>query len=188
MSIEPDVTDILLQQDERGLERIVPILYDELKRVARAQLAHESRNHTLQPTALVHEAYLRLVNIDRMTVEGRAHFLGLAARLMRQILVDHARRKRADIRGGDVTIVGLDDAIPATSRINLDLLALDTALTELGSFDPRQRDLVELKFFGGLTIAETAAALNISTAMVEREWTIARAWLYHRLAGRGEQP
>ena len=191
MTTDRDVTDYLLDPErEKGgaLERIVPIVYDELRRVARAHLGREQPNHTLQATALVHEVYLRLVNVDRMTVEGRAHFLALAGRLMRQILVDHARRKRADKRGGDYTIVGLDHAVATPNGPGpapaLDLIALDDALTELASFDSRQREVVELKYFAGLTIAEIATALGISAATVEREWATAKAWLFHRLSGR----
>ena len=187
MTTDRDVTDYLLDPERDkavALERIVPIVYDELRRVARAHLGREQPNHTLQATALVHEVYLRLVNVDRMTVEGRAHFLALAGRLMRQILVDHARRKRADKRGGEYTIVGLDHAAATPSAPALDLIALDDALTELASFDPRQRELVELKYFAGLTIAEIATTLRISAATVEREWATAKAWLFHRLSGR----
>jgi RNA polymerase sigma factor (TIGR02999 family) len=187
MTTDPAVTDYLLdpERDKVGaLARIVPIVYDELRRVARAHLGRERPNHTLQATALVHEVYLRLVNVDRMTVEGRAHFLAVAGRLMRQILVDHARRKRADKRGGEYTIVGIDQAAGAPGAPALDLIALDDALTELASFDPRQREVVELKYFAGLTIAEIATTLGISAATVEREWATAKAWLFHRLSGR----
>ncbi len=185
MSTDRDVTDYLLDPERQhagSLERIVPIVYGELRRVAQAHLLREQPNHTLQATALVHEVYLRLVQVDRMTVEGRAHFLALAGRLMRQILVDHARRKRADKRGGEYTMVGLDHAASAQSAPALDLIALDDALTELASFDPRQREVVELKYFAGLTIAETATALGVSAATVEREWATAKAWLFHRLS------
>jgi RNA polymerase sigma factor (TIGR02999 family) len=187
MNADRDVTDYLLDPGRAradNLEGLVPIVYDELRRVARAHLGREQPNHTLQPTALVHEVYLRLVNVDRMTVEGRAHFLALAARLMRQILVDHARRKRADKRGGEYTIVGLEHAAATPGAPGVDLIALDEALTELAAFDPRQREVVELKYFAGLTIAEMATALSISAATVEREWATARAWLFHRLSGR----
>ncbi len=185
MTTDRDVTDHLLDPDRGNagsLERIVPIVYAELRRVAQAHLHREQLNHTLQATALVHEVYLRLVRVDRMTVEGRAHFLALAGRLMRQILVDHARRKRADKRGGDYTIVGLEHAAATHSAPALDLLALDDALTELASLDARQHEVVELKYFAGLTIAEIATALGISAATVEREWATAKAWLFHRLS------
>ena len=141
---------------------------DELRRVARGHLRREHVGHSLEATALVHEVYLRLVNVDRMTIDGRAHFLVLAARLMRQILVDHARRRAAIRRVGDVQLVSLDEAGAIAQPAGVDILALDEALDEMASFDARQRDLVELKFFGGLTIDETATALSISPATVTR--------------------
>jgi RNA polymerase sigma factor (TIGR02999 family) len=185
MASSQDVTELLRnwrQGDAAALECLVPLVYDELRKVARAHLRRERPSHSLQATALVHEVYLRLVAVDRMTIAGRAHFLGLAARLMRQILVDHARRKRADKRGGDVTVVGLEDADQAVAPMGVDILALDQALDEMAAFDPRQRDLVELKFFGGLTIDEAALSLGVSPSTVEREWAVAKAWLYHRLS------
>jgi RNA polymerase sigma factor (TIGR02999 family) len=187
MSTRRDITDVLLdpRRDPAALDRIVPVLYDELRRIARAHLRREPPNHTLDPTALVHEAYVRLVSVDRMTIDGRTHFLSLAARLMHQVLVDHARRKRADKRGGEVTILSLEEAAAKHDRPrNVDLIALDDALGELGSLDPRQRDLVELKFFGGLTTQEIAAVLGISVATVEREWASAKAWLFRRIASK----
>jgi RNA polymerase sigma factor (TIGR02999 family) len=180
-----DVTDVLLdpRRDPGALDRIVPIVYEELRRVARAHFGREAPNHTLQPTALVHEVYMRLVNVDRMTIESRAHFLAVAARLMRQVLVDHARRKRSDKRGGGVTIVSLTESdARAGSTPNVDLIVLDDALRELASIDPRQRDVVELKFFAGLTIGEIATSLNVSPATIEREWATAKAWLFRRMA------
>jgi RNA polymerase sigma factor (TIGR02999 family) len=185
MPIQGDITAIL--HDWRygkaeGLERLVPLIYDELRKVARGHLRREPAGHSLQATALVHEVYLRLVALDRMTIENRAHFLALAARLMRQILVDRARRKRSAKRGGHVTVIGLEDAGKAVDPIGVDVLALDEALDEMAAFDPRQRDLVELKFFGGLTIDEIAVSLGISAATVEREWAVAKAWLFQRLS------
>ena len=153
-----------------------------LRRIARAQLRGEHAGHSLQATALVHEAYLRLVKVDRMTIDGRPHFLAIAARLMRQILVDHARRKRAAKRGADVTLVNLDEVEASTGPAPVDILALDQALEEMATFDARQRDLVEMKFFAGLTIDEAATALGVSAATVEREWASAKSWLYHRLS------
>jgi RNA polymerase sigma factor (TIGR02999 family) len=173
------------QGDAEALERLVPLVYAELRKLARAQLRHEQAGHSVQATALVHEVYLRLVNVNRMTVESRAHFMSIAARLMRQILVDRARRKLAGKRGGTATQVSLDDVSPPTARVDpvsVDVLALNEALDELASFDADQCRIVELRFFGGLTIEETAQALEISTATVEREWVIAKAWLYQRLA------
>lgn len=161
---------------------MVPALYDELRRVARSRLRAEAPGHILQTTALVHEAYLRLVDIDRMTVKDRAHLLALASGLMRQILVDHARRKNAGKRGGDVTLVGLDGVEVASKSPGVDILALDEALTELTAFDARLCRVVELKFFAGLSIGEAAEALGVSHATVERDWTVARAWLQQRLS------
>jgi RNA polymerase sigma factor (TIGR02999 family) len=180
-----DVTDLLLswrQGDAAALDRLVPLVYDELRRVARRHLRGESPGHALQATALVHEVYLRLVDVDRMTLTNRAHFFGVAATLMRQILVDHARRQRADKRGGDVTVLSLDEALPAAWTPSVDVLALDQALDALSAIDFRQCRVVELRFFAGLTIDEAAAALGISPATVEREWALARAWLFRRLS------
>jgi RNA polymerase sigma factor (TIGR02999 family) len=136
----------------------------------------------LQTTDLVHEAYLRLVDVDRMTLEDRAHFFAVASRLMRQVLVDHARRRNAEKRGGDMTVVSLTGDSPATPPRTVDILALDEALDALTALDERLCRVVELKFFGGLTIDETAAALNVSSATVERDWAAAKAWLYERLS------
>jgi RNA polymerase sigma factor (TIGR02999 family) len=179
------VTALLLswrEGDKTALDRLVPLVYTELHRVARARLKGE-RAHSLQPTALVHEAYLHLVDLERMTIHSRAHFCALAARLMRQILVDHARRRRANKRGGAVTITGLEDAsLPAVAVV--DVLAVDEALQELASFDERSCRVVELRFFAGLNIDETAAALDVSTATVERDWAVAKAWLLKRFSPR----
>jgi RNA polymerase sigma factor (TIGR02999 family) len=185
-----EVTALLIEWrrgDAAALERLVPLVYAELKMVARAHLRREQAGHSLQATALVHEVYLRLVNVDRMTFESRAHFLAVAARLMRQILVDHARRKLAGKRGGRATMVSLDGVSPAVNAVgptNIDVLALDEALGELASFDARQCRIVEMRFFAGLTIDEAAHALGISTATVEREWALAKAWLYDQLSAR----
>jgi RNA polymerase sigma-70 factor (ECF subfamily) len=187
----PDDVTMLLLDWQRGdavaLERLLPLVYADLRKVARAHLGREQAGHSLQPTALVHEVYLRLVGLERLRVENRTHFMAFAARLMRQILVDHARRKRAGKRGGAVTMVGLD-ALPAREEPSIaaaevDILELDCVLDELATFDPQQCRLVELKFFAGLTIEEMAQTLGISTATVEREWLVARAWLYQRMGG-----
>jgi RNA polymerase sigma factor (TIGR02999 family) len=166
--------------DKDALDRLVPIVYAELRRVARARLKTE-RDDSLQPTALVHEAYLRLVDVDRMTIHNRTHFLALAARLMRQILVDHARRRRASKRGGAVTMTGLQDVSQPPAAAIVDVLALDEALEELTSFDERSCRVVELRYFAGLNIDETAEELEVSTATVERDWAVAKAWLSKRL-------
>ena len=181
----PDVTDLLLswrQGDAAALDHLVPLAYDELRRVARRCLRGETPGHALQATALVHEVYLRLVDVDRMTFTSRAHFFGVAATVMRQILVDDARRQRADKRGGGVTMLSLDEASPAAWTSSVDVLALDQALDALAAIDARQCRVVELRFFAGLTIDEAAIALGISSATVEREWAVAKAWLFRRLS------
>jgi len=159
-------------------------VYDDLRRVARAHLRREPPGQTLQTTALVHEVYLRLVDLDEMTLHNRTHFFAMAARLMRQILVDHARRKRAGKRGGGVPAVSLADPPVGPERASVDVLALDEALDKLRVFGPRQCDVVELRFFAGLTVEEVAEALGISRATAEREWAMAKAWLYDRLSAR----
>jgi RNA polymerase sigma factor (TIGR02999 family) len=171
--------------DGAARERLLPLVYDELRRVARARLRQERPNHTLQPTALVHEAYLRLIGPGEATPRNRAQLFGVAARLMREILVDHARRKAAGKRGGSAMTVGLNDAMAAPEVAIVDILALDEALSELDARDSRLCQVVELKFFTGLTIDEAAAALQVSPATVERDWTVARAWLHQRLASPG---
>jgi RNA polymerase sigma factor (TIGR02999 family) len=181
----PDVTAMLLswqQGDEQALEGLIPLVYDELRRLARARLRKEPRGHILQTTALVHEAYLRLVDINRMNVRDRSHLLAMAARLMRRILVDHARRRTARKRGGSVTMVGLDELSIPNAESGIDVLALDEALNDLTRLDARLCRVVELKYFSGLTIDETAETLQVSSATVERDWTIAKAWLHERLS------
>ena len=170
--------------DEGALTRLIPLVYAELRRVASARLRHEAPNHTLQTTALVHEAYVRLVGLERMALRDRVHFFAMAARLMREILVDHARRRDAQKRGGGITVLGLDDVAAGASAENaiVDVLALDSALTELHALDERLCRVVELRYFAGLNIAETADALDVSSATVERDWTVSKAWLLQRLS------
>lgn len=183
-----DVTELLLswgQGDTAALDRLVPLLYDDLRRVARGHLRRERPGHSLQATALVHEVFLRLVDVDRMTLKSRTHFFALSARLMRQILVDHARRQRASKRGSGAMVISLNEAAGAaapTSTSSVDVLALDEALDTLSSLDVRQCRVVELRFFAGLNIPEAADALGVSTATVEREWAMAKAWLHQRLS------
>jgi RNA polymerase sigma factor (TIGR02999 family) len=180
-----EVTELLRswrQGDAAALDRLIPLVHGELRRVARAHFRREQPGHTLQATALVHEVYLRLVTLDRITLNDRTHFFAVAARLMRQVLVDHARRKRADKRGGAATMISLDEVSPVSSTPIVDVLALDQALDALSSRDARQCRVVELRFFAGLSIDETAEAIGVSTATVEREWTIAKAWLHRRLS------
>jgi len=180
---QTDVTQLLdawQRGDDSALERLLPLVYDELRRVARARLRAEREGHTLQPTALVHEAYLRLIR-GGATPRNREHLFAMAARLMRQILVDHARRKGAHKRGGADAAVTLDTAVAAPEIPVVDILALDQALNELAALDPRLCQVVELKFFAGLNIDETARALAVSPATVERDWTVSRAWLHQHL-------
>lgn len=168
--------------DNAALDRLLPVVYDELRRLARARLRHERRDHTLQPTALVHEAYVRLAGNRVESPRNRAHFFALAARLMRDVLVDHARRRAAQKRGRSAIVIPLNESIPAPESDTIDLLTLDAALTELDAREPRLCRVVELRFFAGLNIAETASALGISDATVEREWVVARTWLHQRLS------
>jgi len=183
-----DVTQLLADWrggDDDALARLIPVVYQELRRVARAHLRREGSDHTLQTTALVHEAYLRLVGLKRMTLENRTHFFAMAARLMREILVDHARRKNALKRGGGLTVVGLEGVTSSGQDAIVDVLALDTALTDLAALDERLSRVVELRFFAGLSIADTSEALRVSSATVERDWTVAKAWLLQRLSTLG---
>jgi RNA polymerase sigma factor (TIGR02999 family) len=180
-----EVTELLRswrQGDIAALDQLVPLVHAELRRVARSHIRREGAGHTLQATALVHEVYLRLVGSDRLTLNDRTHFFAVAARLMRQILVDHARRKLATKRGGAVTRIDLDDISPVSQTSIVDVIALDQALDALSARDARQCRVVELRFFAGLSIDETAEAIGVSAATVEREWTMARAWLHRRLS------
>jgi RNA polymerase sigma-70 factor, ECF subfamily len=160
---------------------LMPLVYEELRGIARGYLQRERTDHTLQATALVHEAYLRLVDQRTTTWRNRAHFFGVAAQLMRRILVDHARRHRRDKRGGAWDKVEFDEALaPSVSR-NLDVIALDDALQDLMKLNPQHSQIVELRFFGGLTIEEVAEVLDVSPRTVEREWRMARAWLRRQI-------
>ena len=170
--------------DKSAADQLMPLVYDGLRKVAAQYLRKERKDHTLQPTALVHEAYLKLIDISHVNWQDRAHFFAAASQMMRHILVDHARARAADKRGGDVERVELDAAISLAERggeENVDLLALDDALDRLAEFDAQQSRLVELRFFGGLTIEETAHVLGVSPATVKREWTLAKTWLYRRM-------
>jgi RNA polymerase sigma factor (TIGR02999 family) len=176
-----DITELLIAWSDgrsEALDALMPKVYADLRRVAAGYMRREAAGHPLQPTALVHEAYVRLVDQKHVQWRNRAHFFGVAANLMRRILVDDARRRRADKRGGDwerVTLIG-DEAI-AENHKEIDVLALHEALERLAAFDPQQERIVELRYFGGLTIDETAEVLGISAATIVREWTIAKAWL-----------
>jgi RNA polymerase sigma factor (TIGR02999 family) len=185
----PDVTQILQEVsggDKDAPARLMPLVYDELRRLADHYLRQERPDHTLQPTALVHEAYLKLIDQTRVDWQNRAHFFGVAAQLMRRILVDHARRHRASKRGGFQQKLTLDEAVDYSQPRDLDLVALDDALNALAQMDARQSQIVELRFFGGLTIEETAEALGVSPATVKVDWSMAKAWL-RREIGRGDE-
>ena len=164
-------------------DALLPIVYDELRRLAAAYLRRERPGQTLQPTALVHEAYLRLAKDRPERWQNRAHFCAIAAHSMRQILIEKARARGAIKRGGAQPRVTLDEGLVAGAERSIDLVALDEALDRLAALDPEQARLVELRFFGGLTIEETADAMQISPATVKRHWTVARAWLARELAG-----
>lgn len=167
--------------DQTAIDKLLPIVYDELRRLAAGFFRRERLNHTLEPTALVHEAYLHLVDQNRVGWENRAHFFGAAARLMRRILIDHARSHNAAKRGGGEIKISLAEDVAVTNQRALDLITLDGALDELEVLDEQQSRIVEMRYFGGLSIEETAEVLAISPATVKREWNTARAWLYRRM-------
>jgi len=167
--------------DKAALDQLIPIVYEELRRQASRYLRQERPGHTLQTTALIHEAYLRLVDQKSVQWQNRAQFFGIAAQLMRRILVDHARTKHRAKRGGSAVRISLSDATAATQDANLDLVELDQALNRLAEIDPQQSKIVELRFFSGLNVEETAAALNISPATVKRDWSVAKAWLHREI-------
>ncbi len=183
-----EVTELLARWgdgDKQVLDRLLPMVYAELHRIAARYLRSERVDHTLQPTALINEAYLRLVGSSNVSWENRAHFFGIAARVMRRILVDHARQHGAEKRGAAFEKVAIDAANePGEKQQDVDLVALDAALTRLAEVDPEQSRLVELRFFAGLTIEETAAAMSLSVATARRRWTAAKAWLYREISMR----
>ena len=190
MSATPDVTQLLVswgRGDKSALDEMTPLLYEELRRVARRFLAVERADHTLEPTALVHEAYLRLVDQRQVDWRNRAQFLGLAASMMRRILINHAQAHHAAKRGGYAGKVTLNDALGVFTQPHLDVLELNRSLEELGRLDGQQARVVELRYFGGLSIDETAEVLGISPATVKREWGTARLWLLQQMQG-GEAP
>jgi RNA polymerase sigma factor (TIGR02999 family) len=167
--------------DEAALEQLIPLVHEELRRVARRHMAHERAGHTLQATALVNEAYVRLIDIKQVNWQDRAHFFAMSSRLMRRILVDFARSKAYQKRGGGAQKVSLDEALIVSTEPAQDLLALDEALTALAAFDARKAQVVEMRFFGGLSVEETAEALNVSVDTVMRDWKLAKAWLLREL-------
>jgi RNA polymerase sigma factor (TIGR02999 family) len=182
-SAQHDVTQLLHEWSEgnqQALAELLPIIYDELRRLAHLYLRREMSEHTLQTTALVHEAYMKLVNQKSVNWQNRSHFFGIAAQAMRRILIDNARRRTAAKRAPGEAIT-FDEAHLGSQKEDERLIALDEALQELEEIDPQQSRIIELRYFGGLTIEETAEALSLSPATIKREWTTARAWLYRKL-------
>jgi len=167
--------------DEQALQQLIPVVYDELRRVAGRYMAGERDSHTLQTTALIHEVYVRLVDVKSASIRNRAHFLAICARLMRNVLVDFARSRRYEKRGGGAVHVELDEALHVSPLPDPDLVAVDEALERLAAFDGRKSQVVELRFFGGLSVEETAEALGISPETVMRDWKFAKAWLLREL-------
>lgn len=183
----PDVTGLLVdwsRGDKEALERLMPLVVDELRHLARSHFRREPEGHTLQPTALVNEVYLRLTDQRQVQWESRSQFFAFAATLMRRVLVDHAKARRTAKRGGDVRKVSLQDVIGLAEPEDVDLLALDDALSTLAEIDPRQSRIVELRFFAGLTHEEIAEVLEVSVSTVKREWRTARLWLYRECRRR----
>ncbi len=178
------VTELLVRWrdgEREALDALIPLVYSELRRIARHYLQNERPGHTLQSTALVHEAYARMIAQDLPQWQNRAHFFAVAAQLMRQILVDHARGYRAAKRGGGACKLSLEDAEERPLPVDVDIIALDDALKTLAEMDPQQSRVVELKFFGGLSIEDTAEVLGVSASTVKRDWVTARAWLFREL-------
>jgi RNA polymerase sigma factor (TIGR02999 family) len=168
--------------DKTALDQLMPLVYDELRRLAHYHLGRERQGHTLQTTALVNEAYLRLIDQQRVQWQNRAHFFGIASQLMRRILVDHARSRHYAKRGGGAQRVSLDEALVVAQERAAEVLALDDALTALAGIDQRKSQIVEMRFFGGLSIEETAAVLAVSPGTIMRDWTLAKAWLHREIS------
>lgn len=183
-----EVTQLLQvwrEGDSKALDALLPLVYKELRRLAHFQLRSERPDHTLQSAALVHEAYLRLVGMNPPQWESRTHFFAIAAQLMRQILVDYARRHKATKRGGSVCTLSLEDAGVTPRQTEVDVVALDDALQALARIDKRQSRIVELRFFAGLSLEEISKALEVGSATVQRDWTAARAWLHREMSRKG---
>ena len=190
LSLPPNEISQLLDEWSKGnqaaLDRLYPLVYDELRRMAHRYMSRERKGHTLQTTALINEAYLRLVEQKHVHWANRAHFYGISAQIMRRILIDHARRYERSKRGGGAQRVSLDEVAMVAKERGRELLAVDEALTRLGEIDPRRSQVVELRFFGGLDNEEIASYLKISANTVTRDWNLARAWLYRELSGHEE--
>ena len=183
-----DVTSLLRAWslgDEQALQQLIPIVYEELRRVASQQMAGERESHTLQTTALIHEVYVRLVDVPGASIRNRAHFFAMCARLMRNVLVDFARSRGYQKRGGGAAHIALDDALLVSPAPDPDLVELDDALDRLAAFDPRKSRVVELRFFGGLSVEDTAEALDVSAETVMRDWKVAKAWLLREMDPEG---
>jgi RNA polymerase sigma factor (TIGR02999 family) len=179
--VSESVTQLLIEisnGDREAVDLLLPVIYDELRKLAANYLRRERPDHTLQPTALVHEAYLRLVDQTRVTWQNRAHFFGIAAQIMRRLLVDHARRHNAEKRGQDFQKLSLDENIDRAVERSTELIALDDALKALAAFDPQKARVVELRYFGGLSVEETADVLGVTATTVKRHWRFAKAWLH----------
>jgi RNA polymerase sigma factor (TIGR02999 family) len=186
--LQPSDISRLIEEHKSGnpdaIDAIVPLLYDELRRIAAYYLRSERPDHTLQPTALVNEAYLRLVGREELQWESRAHLIAIAARVMRHVLVDHARSRRTDKRAGVLAMAELDDALDVLDERGTDLVALDDALGTLETLDVRQSRVVEMRFFGGLSVEETAEVLGVSTVTIKRDWSTAKLWLKREMTRR----
>ena len=179
-----ETTRLLLQWregDDEAVHELLPRVYDELRRIAAGYLRHEKKDHTLQTSGLVHEAFFRLIDQQQVDWQNRAHFLGIAARMMRRVLVDHARHRGFAKRGGGAVHVALEDVTPVQGEKSPDLIALDHALEELERLDPVQAQIVEMRYFGGLNLDEISVALDVSVSTVTRKWRLAKAWLYDAL-------
>lgn len=190
--VPPGITDLLMawrNGDESALDRLVPLVHEELRRLARRHMRGENGRHTLQTTALVNEAYLRLIDLSRVRWQDRAHFFAMASRLMRRVLVDHARTRRMQKRGGGLRPAPLDEALAVAVERGADVVAIDDALKALAAVDLRKAQVVEMRYYGGLSVADIALALSVSVETVARDWRIAKLWLLRELeGGRGGAP
>lgn len=185
-----NVTQLLVDWrngDEAAFAQLLPVVYDELHRIARRYMSRETASHTLQTTALINEAYLRLINQQNVDWQNRAHFFAVSARVMRGLLVDHARARAYEKRGGGAVQVSLNEELASTPELSLDVLGLDEALEQLAVVDARKSRIVELRFFGGLSVEETAEVLGVSAITIKREWLKAKAWLFRELNREAQQ-
>jgi RNA polymerase sigma factor (TIGR02999 family) len=188
LSSSQELTQLLREWsdgDERALARIVELAYPELRRLARRCLSGERSAHTTQATALVHEAYLRLVDVQQVRWQGRTHFFAIVAKLIRRLLIEHARARGCSKRGGRVRRVNLNESLMISAKLDPDIVRLDEALEELAKFDSRKAQVVEMRYFGGLTSKETALVLGVSPQSVNRDWSLAKAWLVHEMSREG---